>query len=164
MNKKGFTLVELLVSIAILTVSMVFISAFLLKLMEQKDDNAFDTDAMVNQAAISKTINYDVVSRGINDDVNLSEGFTSEGETKYKTISYSFINKENGDTANISIKKDGKTIEYEIDNTLIFARTLSNSLYTNITFETEILNSGKIFTKIVIFNDKGYNIEIYDYK
>ena len=50
MNKKGFTIVELIISVAILSVVMVFALNLLVILKEQETSLETDTDMVLNQA------------------------------------------------------------------------------------------------------------------
>ena len=65
MNKKGFTLVELVISIALLSVVMVFLLNFL-KLISNEDDGVEkETLVQLDKMTVSKTINEDLHSDSI---------------------------------------------------------------------------------------------------
>ena len=62
--KKGFSLIELLVSLVIISVVMVFLTSFVLNLRDEKGNVDIDIPMHINQAAISRTLNYDAVEYG----------------------------------------------------------------------------------------------------
>lgn len=156
MNKKGFTLIELLVSIVILSIIMVFITSFILNLNGQKGDAQLDLNLLVNQAAISKTINYDAYMYGI-DTVNCES-------TKKCTITF-----KSGDLIKtIEITDNNKSIKYYDASNVYMIRTLSGEkTFGDISVKTEeFSNPGAKFNEIAIgFNENaGYDIKVYDYR
>ncbi len=151
MMKKGFTLVELLVSIVLLSIVMLFMTNFVLSFKEQKKESNIDVNLMTNQAAISKTINYDVATYGI-DDV--------ECESSIKcTITF-----DDESSKTIELTNNKNSIKYYNSSNVYLIRTLSSDTFEEITYSSEELEYGT-FYKIVISltNNQDYNIEIYDY-
>ena len=65
MNKKGFTIIELIISVSILTIVMVFALNLLVVLKEQETSLDTDTDMILNQAFVSKKINGDIIKNGV---------------------------------------------------------------------------------------------------
>lgn len=64
MNKKGFTLVELMVSIALLSIVLIFMMNTLVKLRDTSTAEGVQTNLMTGQAIISSTINSDIIKNG----------------------------------------------------------------------------------------------------
>lgn len=65
MNKKGFTLVELVISIALLSVVMVFLLNFLELISNEDDGVEKETLVQLDKMTVSKTINEDLHSDSI---------------------------------------------------------------------------------------------------
>lgn len=65
MNKKGFTLVELVISIALLSVVMVFLLNFLELISNEDDGVEKETLVQLDRMTVSKTINEDLHSDSI---------------------------------------------------------------------------------------------------
>ena len=65
MNKKGFTLVELVISIALLSVVMVFLLNFLELISNEDDGVEKKTLVQLDKMTVSKTINEDLHSDSI---------------------------------------------------------------------------------------------------
>ena len=64
MKKSGFTLVELTISIALLSVVMVFILNFLVLVKKEDTGISEVTDMELDKSIISKSINSDVLNNG----------------------------------------------------------------------------------------------------
>ena len=62
--KKGFSLIELLVSLVIISVVMVFLTSFVLNLRDEKGNVDIDIPMYINQASISRALNYDAIDHG----------------------------------------------------------------------------------------------------
>ena len=62
--KKGFSLIELLVSLVIISAVMVFLTSFVLNLRDEKGEINIDVQANINQASISRALNYDAIEHG----------------------------------------------------------------------------------------------------
>lgn len=62
--KKGFSLIELLVSLVIISAVMVFLTSFVLNLRDEKGEINIDVQANINQASISRALNYDAIKHG----------------------------------------------------------------------------------------------------
>ena len=61
MNKKGFTMTELIVSIAIIAVVMIFLVNLLVDIRYDKKNELYDTKNQINRAEIIKTIQNDLL-------------------------------------------------------------------------------------------------------
>ena len=64
MNKKGFTLIELMISISLLSIVLIFMMNTLVKLRDTSLASGEETNLLVGQAMISKTINNDIILNG----------------------------------------------------------------------------------------------------
>lgn len=64
-NNKGFTLVELVISITLLSIVLVFMMKVLISLKNKEDANGINTKLLVNQTIISKTLNNDNIKNDI---------------------------------------------------------------------------------------------------
>ena len=67
MNKKGFTMTELIVSIAIIAVVMIFLVNLLVDIKYDKTNELYDTKNQINRAEIIKTIQNDLDGKVITD-------------------------------------------------------------------------------------------------
>lgn len=67
MNKKGFTMTELIVSIAIIAVVMIFLVNLLIDIRYDKKNELYDTKNQINRAEIIKTIQNDLDGKVITD-------------------------------------------------------------------------------------------------
>ncbi len=149
--KKGFTLIELLVSIVLLSIVMLFMTSLVISFKDQKENLNIDMNLMVNQASISKTINYDAANYGIS-------SISCESTIKC-TITF-----DNSSTKTIEITDNGTSIKYYNASTVYLVRTISSDKFNQITYSSEVLEEGT-FYKIVISltTNTDYNVEIYDY-
>ena len=105
MNKKGFTLVELMVSITLLSIVLIFMMNTLVKLRDTNVAEGVETNLVVMQALIGKEINSDILKNGgivnieqVNGYLILTLGFNN---TTYRKL---------------SISNDNKTLKYEVYN------------------------------------------------
>lgn len=64
MNKKGFTLIEICISVALLSVVMIFLLSFLSYIKTEDTGIEEDTSILLNKAIVSKTINGEFMSSG----------------------------------------------------------------------------------------------------
>ena len=64
MDKKGFTLIELMISISLLSIVLIFMMNTLVKLRDTSLASGEETNLLVGQAIISKTINNDIILNG----------------------------------------------------------------------------------------------------
>lgn len=66
MNKKGYTLVELIVALSLLSIIIIFMMSLLVDLKAQEKEAGIDSEAQIMEATIVKTINSDIVKKGVN--------------------------------------------------------------------------------------------------
>ena len=145
MKKHGFTLVELTISIALLSVVMIFLLKFLVLVKKEDEGVSTVTDMELDKSIISKTINEDV----------LNEGYISSFTCNNSECS---INLKSGKVRTLS----------SIDNTVKYIDTTNNKVLMS---RKTILNysitstKGSVIDKIILVNDKSeYNIEIISSK
>lgn len=152
MNKKGFTIVELIISVAILSIVLVFALNLLVVLKEKETSIDTDTDMVLNQAFVSKKINGDIVKNG---------GIKSLNCTTTK-CDFTFNNEEK---KTLTLTNNKKTIKYENEENVELTRTLPKSTYGNIEVE-EFLNYTGGTLRIITIDVVGYSdykIELLDY-
>ena len=148
MNKKGFTLIELIVSLALLSIVLVFMFNLLVILKGEEKVSALDMKLAVNQSIISKHINNDIISN-----------------KQIKNVSCTSISCDitfnNGINKNIILSNDNKTISYGTADEYEFTRTLPDDLvYENINIVNE---SGLYKINIYVSNNIEFNIELISY-
>lgn len=61
MKKNGFTIIELIVGVGLLSLVTIFMLAIIIDLRDTEQANGVDTKALIMQAIISKTLNNDVI-------------------------------------------------------------------------------------------------------
>ena len=86
MNKKGFTMVELLVSIALIAIVMVFLVRLLVDVRYDGVNEQYDTKDQINRAEIIKTIERDFMDEAITS-INDSGSTASNLKINISTIS-----------------------------------------------------------------------------
>lgn len=152
MNKNGFTIVELIISVTILSIVMVFALNLLVVLKEKETSLDTDTDMVLNQAFVSKKINGDIFKNG---------GIKSLNCTTTK-CDFTFNNEEK---KTLTLTNNKKTIKYENEENVELTRTLPKSTYGNIEVE-EFLNYTGGTLRIITIDVVGYSdykIELLDY-
>ena len=152
MSKKGFTIVELIISVAILSIVLVFALNLLVVLKEKEMNLDTDTDMVLNQAFVSKKINGDIIKNG---------GIKSLNCTTTK-CDFTFNNEV---SKTLTITNNKKTIKYENEENIELTRTLPKSTYGNIEVE-EFLNYTGGTLRIITIDVEGYSdykIELLDY-
>ncbi|MEG1015576.1 MAG: prepilin-type N-terminal cleavage/methylation domain-containing protein [Bacilli bacterium] len=151
-SKKGFTLLELLVSMALLSLILIFLLNMLIKLKDVNIVNKTSLDFSVSQALNSKEINGDIYkNKGIKSVLTTNKyllEFTLGDESKRKLII------EDGA---IKYYKFIKELErYE----LIYSDKPINDQYNSISYTHDgRLNLYKIILELN--NNKKFNTEIY---
>lgn len=105
MNKKGFTMTELIVSIAIIAVVMIFLVNLLVDIRYDKKNELYDTKNQINRAEIIKTIQNDLDGKVITD-------ITDTGSSSNNLV----VNIITGDNSNHTIEADSNHIYYTSNN------------------------------------------------
>ncbi len=149
--KKGFSLVELIISIILLTIVLIFMLGLLVRLNNKKED-ASDLGILIDQAIISKKINGDVLNLGGIESVVC--------DTTSCTITYGI-----GQTKYIALSVDKKTITYGTISEIEIAKTLPDEYeYDTTTVSNNIYSNINLIKIVVSVKDAPkYNIEIYDF-
>lgn len=101
MNKKGFTMTELIVSIAIIAVVMIFLVNLLIDIRYDKKNELYDTKNQINRAEIIKTIQNDLDGKVITD-------IKDTGSSSNNLV----VNIITNDNSNHIIKADSNHISY----------------------------------------------------
>lgn len=101
MNKKGFTMTELIVSIAIIAVVMIFLVNLLIDIRYDKKNELYDTKNQINRAEIIKTIQNDLDGKVITD-------INDTGSSSNNLV----VNIITNDNSNHIIKADSNHISY----------------------------------------------------
>lgn len=149
-NKKGFTLVEITISIALLSVVMVFMFNFLTMIRKDEDTIGETTEMLLNKSLIAKVINEDIKKSG---------GITSVSCTNIRCD----ITLKNGKQKAILINDTLNKITYQniTDNKIELTKELTGDLQYNL-----ILNKTDNLTviKIQVPLNEEYNVNIVDYQ
>lgn len=149
MNKKGFTLVEVTISVALLSLIMVFMLKFISEIRRDEDDISISTDLLLNKAVISKTLNEDVKNSG---------GISSV--TCNNSLCTFIFN--NSKTKTLEVSGGGSIIMYKnvTDNKVEFSRKVP----TGYTFTLNKAENSLVITIYVnVSSHPEYNVEIvYD--
>lgn len=77
MNKKGFTLIEVAVSVVLVSIVMVSLTATLVEIKKKSETVSANTNAVVYSSVISKSINSDIIK---NDGIKFAECDAAGGE------------------------------------------------------------------------------------
>ena len=101
MNKKGFTMTELIVSIAIIAVVMIFLVNLLVDIRYDKKNELYDTKNQINRAEIIKTIQNDLDGKVITD--------VTDRESSLKKL---VVNIKTNDNNTHTIQADNNHISY----------------------------------------------------
>ena len=101
MNKKGFTMTELIVSIAIIAVVMIFLVNLLVDIRYDKKNELYDTKNQINRAEIIKTIQNDLDGKVITD-------VTDMGSSSKELV----VNIKTNDNNTHTIQADNNHISY----------------------------------------------------
>lgn len=105
MNKKGFTMTELIVSIAIIAVVMIFLVNLLVDIRYDKKNELYDTKNQINRAEIIKTIQNDL-------DGKIITGITDESDSNNLVVNIITTD----DNSPHIIKADSNHIYYTSNN------------------------------------------------
>ncbi len=108
MNKKGFTMIELMVSISIIAIVMVFLVQLLVNIRYDKLNELYDTANQINRAEIIKTVEADFTSNHNTEDSDTSLTDLVEVNAVGSTADKLILNLTRNDTktATITVDKD----------------------------------------------------------
>lgn len=146
MNNKGYTILELVVALALLSIIIVFMMALLVNLKMKEDKNGVDTKALLVEASLVKTINSDIEKRNVSDFSLLST--ENEGEKIIK------INFTDGSYKILKVKHNNKII-YGTDDEIDIEKTLPSGYYVDDVYvENNDYKLCKLVIKVENINNK----------
>lgn len=150
MNKKGFTLVEVTISVALLSLVMVFMLRFISEIRRDEDTISLNTDLLLNKTILSKSLNKDVSD---------SLGFSST-TCSSKLCTFNF---NNGKKKTLEVSHEGSVITYK--NITDDRVELSRKLPDGYVFSLEKKDNSLVtIIEINVSSIPEYNIEIVDDK
>ena len=150
MNKKGFTLVEIAISVTLLSLVMVFMIKFISIIRTDEDSISFEMDLILNKS---------IISRSINEDIRESSGIGSLSCTTLKCS----IGLKDGSNRELEVINEGTTLVYKntTKNEILLSRKSPNDLVFVLSkSETSYL----FLLNISVDLHPEYNIEIIDKK
>lgn len=115
MNKKGFTMTELIVSIAIIAVVMIFLVNLLVDIRYDKKNELYDTKNQINRAEIIKTIQNDLDGKIIKDITDDTEIDSTDTGSDSNNLVVNIITDDDDNSKHI-IKADSNHIYYISNN------------------------------------------------
>lgn len=98
MNKRGSTLLELVISIALISIILIFLMRLLVDLNNTETNNVYAKDNQINRAEIIRAIENDL-------NYNIITNIDSKGSNKYNTLQINFTF-SNNKTAKIYCNRD----------------------------------------------------------
>ena len=146
-NKKGFTLIELSISIALLSVIMIFMLKLITIIREEEDSINIKTTMLLNKTIISKALH---------EDIEASLGIKTLSCDSSSTCTISF---NNGKTKTLELNNEKNKITYKnnTDNKIEFTKKLPE----NYNFNLNKIENDYLYTlEINIVSHPEYNIEI----
>ena len=102
LNKKGMTLLEIIISIALISVVMLFLFSLLNDIQYESKHSSYAKDFLVNRATIIKDVEEDILNNNITNVMQVSAG---EGKVN--------LNFFRDDTSLMSIEVESKKITYK---------------------------------------------------
>ncbi len=149
-NKNGFTLIEIAISVTLLSVVMVFMIRFLSVIRKDEDGINTKTNMLINKTLVSKLIN---------EDIRKNEGINNVTCTD-NTCTLTLTNEE---TRTLTLSEDKKKITYTdtTDNQILMSRKIEEDY----TYNLELTNNDNLkLLKLKVPSHEEYNIEIVYYK
>lgn len=151
-NKKGFTLVELVLSVALLSIVLVFMMAALVELKDKEKTNGADAKMLVNQAIIAKTVNSDIITLGL------------DSISACASMDCFYLIYKDGSEKTLKLMSDKRTLIYGNDATTDIIRTLPtgrnySSIHYYIYGNLEVLR----ISVSKVYKNEDYDVEIYNY-
>lgn len=149
-KKNGFTLVEIAISVTLLSVVMVFMIKFIAILRTDEDSIGLETDLILNKTIISRTIHEDIIG---------SNGISSLSCTNLKCT----FSLKDGSSRSAEVINEGTTLVYKniTKNEILLSRKLPNNLVFVLSgSETTYL----YMINIAVDSHTEHNIEIVNKK
>lgn len=150
LNKKGFTLLEITISVALLSLVMVFM--FKLLNTVRKDENVISqtTELLLNKSILSKNLN---------ESIKKSEGITSS-ECTETTCTF---NMKDGTTKELKLTNN-KTV-VELTDTTNNLKEVVRKLPNDYTYKIRrVDNEFLTLITLIVVSHEEYNVEIVDNK
>lgn len=189
LNKKGTTLIEIIVSLVIISLVLIVLVRLLASFKKQSNMSNIRNDFIMNQSLITKSFNKSVYKNKIKDisidnnniiNFKISSGsYVLDSLTCNYIINYSIVITENTLTIKNSVNYLTNTCDNtnapsevsSIDNNIIYKRTLKhNGTYGTPTLNKVCNNGSNIYSIKIPVTDKyenNYNIilnGLYDYQ
>ena len=124
MNKKGFTLIEVIVSVVIVSLVMTTLTATLVELKKKQETVSLNTNAIIYSSIVSRIINSDIAENNgikfIECEPNGSECGLVLGNNDKRTLTIT----ETTDSTPVKIEKDSSTNNY-------IMKTINGNKYVN---------------------------------
>jgi len=149
-NKNGFTLVEITISVTLLSAVMVFLLGFVSEVRKDEDSITLRTEMLLNKNIIAKTINQDIRGSG---------GIKSQTCSNTKCT----ITLNNNITKTIEITNEGTLLTYK--NTTTDKIELTRKLPDNYIYNIKSTENTAIYLiTIEVDSYPEYNIDIVNNK
>lgn len=149
-SKNGFTLVEIAISVTLLSLVMVFMIKFISIIRMDEESIGLETDLTLNEAIISRTIHEDIID---------SKGINTLSCTNLKCT----IGLKNGENRTLEVINEGTTLVYKntTKNEILLSRKNPNNfVFVLVGNETSYL----YMIDIKVDLHPEYNIEIVNKK
>lgn len=154
LDHKGFTLIELTISLVLLTVVLLFVMNFLNIIKSDESNASFDNQIIVNTSLISENINRDVKEAGGISSSNCSKNVNSPTETSCNMVL------KDGSVRIFEISSDKKTLYYKDDEgNIIYSRNAISGYPFSIVY-----TEGNQILLVTIRQGNEYPIEIVSKK
>ena len=126
MNKKGATLIELIISLGLVSVVLLFMMRLLVDVNNQNTNDYFAKDNQLNRIEIIRTIENDLSNNTLTNITTTSDSNTTIINFIYKNSSTSRITLNN-DTLTYYIGSTNQTRRWVMDNATIYYKKISFS-------------------------------------
>lgn len=147
--KKGFSLIELLASLVIISITMIFITSFIVNIRKEKIEMFYDTDIKAVCASISKILNEDALKYGISSII----------QTNPSNDNNFIINYKNGKVGKLKVfySDNKKSLRYTVDDEVVFLKTFKGPSSITSSYSK---NNQKYYKEYDIDND-GTNDHVF---
>lgn len=150
LNKKGFTLLEVTISIALLSIVMVFMFRLLNIVRRDEDSVSLITELLLNKSILAKNLN---------ESIKKSEGISSLDCTTTKCT----INLNDGTTKVLELTNNNTVVE--LTDTTNSKKEVVRKLPNNYTYQLKSLENDYLtIITLSVNSHEEYNVEIVDKK
>ena len=162
LNNKGVTLVEIIISIALISIVLIFLFSLLISVKDLNNNSQTNSTYLINKSLIIKTIEDDILKNNSEEilvsgcDIQnaIYDEYTSESDNSLNAnecLRLNFQSEDNPDYAYLALYyykvKENFVITYKHDNVII-SRELPNFVKNNV-------YSGNIKNKLLIKNSNS---------